>query len=55
MLLTMTRKVNLVWVPGHSGVSGNEKGDELAKMLRTRALSENFEIIDLVSPDWMGS
>jgi ribonuclease HI len=30
--LAEQNKVKLIWVPGHSGVGGNEKADQLAKL-----------------------
>lgn len=30
--LSHTNEVNVIWVPGHTGITGNEKADELAKM-----------------------
>ena len=29
--LSETNNVALIWVPGHSGIKGNEKADQLAK------------------------
>ena len=29
--ISASNQVNIIWVPGHSGIIGNERSDELAK------------------------
>lgn len=30
-ILTENNKIKLIWIPGHAGIQGNEKADQLAK------------------------
>jgi len=48
--LTSTNKVKLVWVPGHSGIDGNELADQLAKLAAVS--SEQLQEASFVDRLW---
>lgn len=47
--LSATNEVSLIWVPGHTGISGNEKADELARTGSKRPLTGPEPFLPLAS------
>ncbi len=57
--LALLREINLIWVPGHCGISGNEKADELGGIASSTpflgpepGLPESFSTQQKFITDW---
>jgi hypothetical protein len=51
--LARQNRVQLVWVPGHEGIAGNETADYLAKTGSEPACGVSFGVAKRAVRDWM--